>query len=376
MQKRVMIVAGEASSEMYGALLAKQLKAIAPDAALYGMGGVRMKREGVNIITPIVSSHGLVEVFRLLKGLKKSFDDLVRTMKQNRPDVLVLIDYPEFNIPLSKKAKALGIPIVYYVSPTVWAWRMGRAKKIASRVNAIALIFPFELSIYKPLGVECEFVGHPVLDYHEQHFPPGSLSPQEARQRLGLQPDRPTLSIMPGSRSGEIKQHMPVLKESIKVLQKKYPELQFAIPQAPGVDLRQFIDGVTLVNERIGEVLLASDGAVIASGTAALEACFFHTPMIMIYKVPALNYFLGRLVLKIKTVSHVNMILDREVVKELIQDKFTVSNVVYHVEKILWDNENRQNITEAFKEVSKMFGSSGASRKVANMAARAAGWKT
>ena len=375
MQKRVMIVAGEASSEMFGALLAKQLKAIEPEVALYGMGGVRMEREGVKIITPIVSSHGLVEVFRLLKDIKKSYDALVATMKQNGPDVLVLIDYPDFNIPLSKKAKALGIPTVYYVSPTVWAWRKGRAKKIASRVNAIAIIFPFELSIYKPLGLYCDFVGHPVLDYHEQHFPPGSLSPQQARQRLGLEPDRPTLALMPGSRSGEIKQHMPVLKEAIKTLKTKYSELQFVIPQAPGIDLRHYVDGITLVNERIGEVLLASDGAVIASGTAALEACFFHRPMIMIYKVPALNYFLGKRLLKVKTISHVNMILDREVVTELIQNKFTVSNVVYHVEKILWDGENRKNIIEAFKEVSKMFGSSGASRKVANMVAKAAGWK-
>jgi lipid-A-disaccharide synthase len=374
MQKSVMIVTGEASSEMFGSLLSQQLKALAPEVYLYGMGGVRMEREGVQIITPIVSSHGLVEVFMLLSKLKKSFDTLVWTMRRNRPDVLVLIDYPDFNIPLAKKAKALGIPIVYYVSPTVWAWRKGRAKKIAHRVNAIALIFPFEVSIYKPLGVPCEFVGHPVLDYHEQLFPPGSLNHHEARLRLGLDPHRPTLAIMPGSRSGEIRQHMPILKQAIKVLQSKHPELQFVIPQAPGVDLKTSSNGITLVNERVGEVLLASDGAVIASGTAALEACFFHTPMVMIYKTPSLNYFLAKKIIKVKTISHVNMILDKTIVPELIQEKFTVTSVVCHVEKILWDTEYCSSMINAFKEVSKIFGPSGASYKTAKIVAKAAGW--
>jgi lipid-A-disaccharide synthase len=374
MNKSIMIVAGEASGELYGALLCQTLRELWPDIEIYGKGGSRMKQEGVELLATISGSLGLTETFSHLRRIKQSYDRLVRAMRQRRPDVLVLIDYPDFNIPLSRKAKSLGIPTLYYVSPTVWAWRKGRAKKIARRVNAIALIFPFESDTYKPLGIEYQFVGHPVLDYHEKRYPPGSLTHQEARKELGLDPDKKILALMPGSRKVEIEKLLTLLYDTARVLRKSHPELQFIMPVASDVIIDNKEPGIHYVKDKMGQVLMASDAAVITAGTALLEACFFNTPSVMIYKLSPLTYVLARMVLKVKYISHVNMILDKELIPELIQSEATVNNIVGALEKVLWDNQYQLHMIESLKKVKGMFGSAGASRKVARMAGKLAGW--
>ncbi len=369
-----MIIAGEASGEMYGALLSRALKSLWPDIVISGKGGTRMKEEGVKLFATISGSFGLMETIIHWRTLKKSFDKIVDTMKHERPDVLVLIDYPDFNIHLARKAKALHIPILYYVSPTVWAWRRGRARKIAELVDALALIFPFEVDIYRSLGVHCEFVGHPVLDFHELSFPPGSLTVEEARKSLGLDPSKTTLALIPGSRSMEIEKLLGLLKDTSHVLKRSHPEMQFITPQAPDIDFDLKGFDINVVKGRIGEVLIASDAAVVTSGTAALEACFFNTPTIVIYKLSLLTYLIGSAVIKVKFISIVNIMLGREVIPELIQFKATVKNIVEAVEKILGDTQYRKDMKESFMKVRGTFGPPGASLRVAKMAGKLAEW--
>ncbi len=369
-----MIISGEASGEMYGSLLSHELKELWPDIKISGMGGTLMMKEGVKLLDTISGSFGLIEAVMHLKRLKESFYKIINAIKKERPDLLVLIDFPDFNIHLAKKAKSLGIPILYYVSPTVWAWRRGRAKKISKLVDSLALIYPFETDVYKSLGANYEFVGHPILDFHARLFPPGSLTKEDARTSLDLHPLKTTIALIPGSRQMEIKKILPILENTYHVLKKSYPDIQYIIPQAPDIDFDLNGLDIRVVKGRIGEVLTASDAAIITSGTAALEACFFNTPTIVIYKLSPLTYLIGRLVIKLKYISIVNIMMNKEVIPELIQYKATVENIVKGVEQILSNIEYRNNMMKSFEKVKKEFGPPGASLKVAKMAGRLAGW--
>ncbi|RMD55590.1 MAG: lipid-A-disaccharide synthase, partial [Nitrospirae bacterium] len=354
MEKHIFIVAGEASGELYGALLCRALKKIVPNVHIHGMGGSMMAEEGVRLITSISGSHGLIETFRLLRKLKSDFDLLLKEIKKIRPNVVVLIDYPDFNIPLLKGIKKLNIPVLYYVSPTVWAWRRNRAKTIAAYADAIALIFPFELDIYRPLGIKSEFVGHPVLDYHEEILPE-RLTKEEAKESLGSSPDKITVALMPGSRNSEIKNLLPLIIGSARELKKRYKNnIEFFMPLVHSIDvsLDEYINIVD--RKRVGEVLSASDVGIIASGTAALEACFFGTPLVMIYKLSPITFFLAKRLIKVNYISHVNMIVNREVVPELIQDRANVNNIVMYVDKIIHDEAFRRNMLDAFIKVREI----------------------
>jgi lipid-A-disaccharide synthase len=373
--EKVLIVAGEASGELYGALLCRELKKLLPNIEMFGMGGSRMKAEGVQIMAGITGSHGAKEPIKLYTTLFKNAHDMLRHAQAVRPHLAVLIDFPDFNIRFAKKVKALGIPILYYVSPTVWAWRQGRAKTISELANAIALIFPFEEVYYKPYPIQSEFVGHPVLDYHAQHVPPGSMTPEEARKALGLNPEKKTVALFPGSRRTEIQLLLPVLIACSNILKQRYPDMQFIIPVAPDVELNVNEPGVVLIKGRVGETLSASDAAVIASGTAGLEACLFNTPQVMIYKVGFISYLLGRLILKVKYLSHVNIILDKPIVPELIERQADPKKIANAVIKLLDDSAYRQKTLDAYAQVQKAFGPPGASFKTAQIAAAGAGWK-
>ena len=202
MSRKVMISAGEASGELYGAKLSIELKKKWPDMHIFGIGGPRMRAEGVSIIAPISGVLGIAEVFRHLFRIRQTYQKAKESLINNRPDVLVLIDYPDFNIALAKKARAAGIPILYYVSPQVWAWRSGRVKKIAAIVNKMAVLFPFEVDFYKKTGLPCEFVGHPITESLDL-----SMTKEDMKKHLGLFPDRKVVALLPGSRPDEINRH-------------------------------------------------------------------------------------------------------------------------------------------------------------------------
>lgn len=378
MTETVMIVAGETSGELYGALLAGSLKQKRPGVNIIGIGGERMKEAGVSLISGISSAFGLTEAFSALRQLRSTFQKAVVALQHHRPAVLVLIDYPDFNLRLAKKAKDLGIQILYYVSPQVWAWRRKRIYKIAALVSRMAVILPFEEKIYRDIGLDCEFVGHPVYD-EIQELP---RDKQAMRTALGIHSGTPLLALLPGSRPHELDRLLPVMTDTVRECRKIFPGLQFCMPLAPNTDtakygpclqiLRQ--EGV-IINERKSlEVLSVADAAVIASGTATLQAALLGVPMTVIYKVTPLTYFLGKLILNITHVSLVNILSGREVVREFLQENASAPNIVGELQKILNDRTYRTGVTGAFDRLRELFSGKKASQRVADMIIQMAGW--
>lgn len=372
-----MIVAGETSGELYGALLASSLRRKRPDLTITGIGGQRMKEAGVNLIAGISSAFGFSEVLSSVSELKKTFNKAVEALVRDRPTVLVLIDYPDFNLRLAEKAKKMGIKILYYVSPQVWVWRRKRIYKIARLVDKMAVILPFEEKIYTDIGVDCEFVGHPVMDELRSL----KADKKGIRESLGLNPESPLLALLPGSRPDEINRLLPVMTEVISVFKKEFPDFQFCIPFAPNTDLDTYRsqvrdlrkEGVLINQGKSVEVLAASDCAVIASGTASLQAVLQDVPIVVIYKVTGLTYLIGRLVLKGEHISLANIISGREVVQEFIQDRASAKNVMDELRKILTDSGYRDGMLSSFAMIRDMFSGRRASERVSDMVLAMAG---
>ncbi|MBI4684293.1 MAG: lipid-A-disaccharide synthase [Nitrospirae bacterium] len=377
--KIVMIVTGESSGELYGALLAKALKIKCPDIHIIGIGGERMREAGVEIISGISGAFGLSEAISAYKAVKKTFMLAVNAIKEFSPRVIVLIDYPDFNIRLARAAKKKGIKILYYVSPQVWAWRKGRVKTIAEVSDRIAVILPFEEKIYKDAGIQCEFVGHPVLDEIESL----KQDRKDLKLSLGLNPEKPVLSLLPGSRHHELKSLLPVMLDVVRGFKAEFRDygFQFIIPVAPNTDIdryqihiRQLKDeGVIIKKENAINILSVADIAVIASGTATLQAAFLGIPMVVVYKVSPLTYFIGRIIVNVKYISLINLLSGREVVKELLQSHANAGNILYELKKIRKDREYKEHMTKQFRVVKDMFSGKNPSLRVAEMVCEMAG---
>lgn len=374
-----MIVAGESSGELYGALLATSLKKRKPDITVIGIGGERMKDAGVKIIAGITSALGLAEVISSFRAIRETFKKAEEALQRYKPCVLVLIDYPDFNLKLADKAKKNNIRILYYVSPQVWAWRRRRIKKIARLVDRMAVILPFEQELYRNAGLESEFVGHPAFD-EIQNF--NRKNRDEVIRELGLRADKPLLSLLPGSRPHELTKLLPVMAEILKEFKKEFHDYQYCIPFAPNTDLRQFSgvidtlrrEGVIVNQGKSLAVLSVSDYAVVASGTASLQAVFFGVPIVVVYKLFPLTYLIGRLIVKVKHISLVNILLQREVVKELLQSDVTSQNVLNELRTLMVDEVCRDRIKRAYEDVQQMFRGKKASDRVAEIIGEMAGW--
>ena len=399
-----MIVAGESSGELYGALLARALKEMRPNLRVIGVGGERMKEAGVDLVSHISDAFGLIEAVSSFKKIKTAFHNSVRAIEQFRPEVLVLIDYPDFNLKLAKIAKSLGIRILYYVSPQVWAWRKGRVRKIAALVNRMAVILPFEEKIYKNAGLSCEFVGHPILEEIAAVFeseigkmssfdvPPnrkvsgGAGAPgPELRTRfkevLGFDPDRPLLSVLPGSRPSELNRHLPLMIDVVRRIKadaeinqgKRY---QVCMPLAPNTDDQRYgsyleilrREGVEVRKGETVKILAASDLAVVTSGTATLQTAFLGVPMVVVYKLSPLTYHLGKRIIKVKYISLVNILSGREVVVELIQHRANPREIVGELKNIIFDTGRREEMLRAFEKIKERYSDKTASRRVAEIA--------
>jgi len=392
----IMIVAGESSGELYGSLLAKALKSKWPDVHIMGVGGEKMSEAGVELISPISDAFGLTEAISAFGKIKTAFNKTVEALKQSRPAVLVLIDYPDFNLKVAKLARSLGIKILYYVSPQVWAWRKGRVKKIAGLVDRMAVILPFEEEIYRNAGIPCEFIGHPVLEEIESVLGSsksigvqGSAFSKERRSlckaAIGLEPDRPLLSLLPGSRPSELKRHLPLIIEVIRRF-KREPEIsgkgyQLCMPLTLNTDetryhsyletLRQ--EGVVIKKGESVKVRAASDLAVVASGTATLQTAFLEVPMVVVYKLTPLTYHLGKHIIKVKHISLVNILSGREVVQELIQDSANPGEIVKELKKIITDTKYREDMLHYYRKIKEPFSGKKPSERVAEIVIEMAG---
>lgn len=367
-KRRVMIVAGEASGDLHGGNLAAALGEVRPGLGILGMGGEHMRRAGVEILVDnsSVAVVGLWEVLAHFRDIKAAYQTMKEGILSRRPSLLVLIDYPEFNLRLARVAKSAGVPVVYYISPQIWAWRRGRVKKIASLVRKMLVVFPFEEKFYRDAGIDCRFVGHPLLDAVG-----AATSPEELAGRVGLDPGRPILGILPGSRRKELANHLPVMLESFRLLKKKITGLQGIIPVAETLTPADFtphtegIDDLALVEHDIDGVMSLMDAAVVASGTATLQTALHQKPMAIVYRLSPLTYFIGRRLIKVKHIGIVNIVAGEEVVPEFIQHRATPENIVDYLTRIFEDREYRDRTVEKLNGVRARLGSPGASRKAA-----------
>ncbi len=317
-----MLVAGEASGDLHGASLCRSLKAAAPDARLFGMGGGRMAAAGMKLIADIRDSAviGLSEALRRLPALHRIYRHLTATLTGERPDVLVLIDYPGMNLRLAAVARRLGIPVVYFIPPQIWAWRPGRVRTIRNRVSLVLAVLPFERALYASAGVPVTFVGHPVLDAL-------AIVPDRsaARRELGLDDSALVIGLLPGSRRQEIERMMPLMRDAAGRIRAAHREARFAVGLAPTVEreaVARHLDGgpaAWLLTDHTYALMRASDLLLVTSGTATLEAALLGTPMVVCYRVSAFSEWVGHLVVQVPWISLPNLVLGRAVVPELVR---------------------------------------------------------
>ncbi|MDA8169597.1 MAG: lipid-A-disaccharide synthase [Nitrospiraceae bacterium] len=370
--KSVLIVAGESSGELYGALLAEELRKMYPDVNILGVGGERMRAAGVDVFREVSGAFGLVEAVSHLKDLKKTMDALIRKAEEERPPVAVLIDFPDFNFKAAAELKKRGVKILYYVSPQIWAWRADRIKKMARLVDKMALILPFEQEIYRKAGIPSEFVGHPVLD--EIAGFSGKTVEKEGREKI--------LALLPGSRPSELKRHLPLMADVLRMFKREFPEWGFRIPLAPNLKTDSFNgqlralrdEGAVIKKENALKVLSFCDAAVIASGTATLQAAFLERPFTVVYRLSPITFMLGRLLVKVKHVSLVNILSGREAVREFLQKDARPENVMAELRRLIKDPGYRASMIAEFVRVRDMFSGRSASRHTASMVSGMAGW--
>lgn len=370
------MVAGEASGDQHGATLARALTALSPGLTLSGMGGPRMAAEGVRLLHGIdrVSVVGGTEVLGRLPLLVRTLRDLRRRLRADPPRVLVLIDFPDFNLRLARSARRAGVPVVYFLAPQVWAWRRGRLRAMARDVSRVLAVFPFEVGIYQEAGIPVEFVGHPVLD----GLP--ALGREAAREGLA-EVDWPLIGLLPGSRSEEVRRHLPVLLGAAARIRARLGEVRFALPLAPTTPraaVAAAVQGsgveVSVLPGEAHRVMAAADLVVVSSGTATLEAACYGTPMVVVYRLSALSYGLARLL--VHGVSHIslpNIVAGQGVVPELIQGRATPEAVAEAALALLENGPVRTAQQAALAEVRARLGDPGAAERAARAVLRESG---
>ncbi len=368
MIERVMIIAGEASGDAHGAGVVRELKRRSPALDCFGIGGDKMEREGMTLVYHVrdMSFMGFVEVVKhlpLIRAVERRLEGLLRTHK---PDVLLLIDYPGFNLRFARIAKKYGVRVLYYISPQVWAWKKGRLKTMRGIIDKMLVILPFEQQLYEEHGIPVEFVGHPLLE--EMHV---TESRNEFCSRIGIDPSRRIVALIPGSRTQEIHGLFPTMLEAAAMLRKKYA-LEIVVAAAPNIPLglyRGMIPPgmpITIAEHAAHAVMKYAHSAMVTSGTATLETGCFGTPMVVVYKTSWITYWLARLVVRIKTIALVNIVAGRTVVPELIQHSATPAAVAGIIEAYLADAIRYKAVRNDLSSVMLKLGDAGASIKVAD----------
>ncbi|MDI6762938.1 MAG: lipid-A-disaccharide synthase [Thermodesulfobacteriota bacterium] len=369
--KKIMLVAGEVSGDLHGAHLVQAIQEIDPEIQFFGVGGEGLEKRGMKLLHHVhsLSVVGISEAFRKLRTALKILRELKKAMEQERPDLIILIDYPEFNLRLAGIARKKGIPVLYYISPQIWAWRHGRVRSIAKRVRKMVVLFPFEVPLYEAAGVDVEWVGHPLLDIVRP-----SLSREEALKQFGIDPEQKTIALLPGSRIEEVARLLPPLLDSTILLRKKMSELQFIIPLAPGISrtnlhpiLRDGLVPIRVVNGFSYDVMALSDLIITASGTATLEAAILGKPMVIVYKVSSLTYWVARALIRVKHIGLVNLVAGKEIAKELIQEEVNPERIAEEALRLLKDPVLYEKTVESMVEVRQSLGEPGAASRAARI---------
>ena len=372
--KRIMIVTGEASGDLHGAKLMSAITAQLPDTKFFGVGGKNMAAKGCEILIPgeELAVMGIVEIVGHLPVILNAFNKLKREFYgSNKPDALVLIDFPEFNLRLARQAKKAGIPVLYYVSPQVWAWRRGRVKKIAAVVDSLAAIFPFEPAFYDGQDILVKYVGHPLLDEFEE-----AGNCQNLRPRLQISQDKKVVGLFPGSRHNELRYMLDTLVESAQLIFDKEPEVHFLVPVANTLSRADIqsrfptqlpVSFIESDDATIYDVASSCDTILTVSGTVTLQIALVGTPMAIFYKVSPLTYAIGKRLIKVDHAGLANIVAEDRIVPEFIQDMATPQNLADEALRVLNDSRYANDMRSALEQVHTKLGEPGCSARVAEM---------
>jgi lipid-A-disaccharide synthase len=366
---RLLLSCGEASGDLYAGALTRELRALDPTISVAGLGGPQFAAAGGRLIDDYrdLAVTGLTEVIAKLPRSYSALRSMVAAAEAERPHALVVIDFPDFNFRLARRVKRLGVPVVYYIAPQIWAWRASRLETIRAIADLVLVIFPFEESIYRDAGVPVEFVGHPLIDL---------VKPSATRERFlsahGLSPSAPTVAILPGSRPNEVSRILADLLSAAALIRSAVPQAQFVVARAPHLDDRMFTAtdpkpaSIPLVVEGDTDTVLASsDLALTASGTATVQAALHDTPMVIVYRTSPITYRLARRLVRVDAIGMVNLIAGEKIVPELVQDALTPDAVAREAVAILTDPARAARIREGLARVRGKLGGSGASRRAA-----------
>jgi len=364
----ILIIAGESSGDIYGADLVHEFKKRHPQVNFFGIGGTQMEKEGVRLLFP---SHdlavvGLIEVLGHLPRIKKIFSAVLREAERAKPSAAVLIDSPDFNLRLAKRIKKLSVPILYYISPTVWIWRKGRLRSIKKTVKRMMLIFPFEEDIYRQRQIPAVYIGHPLV-----HKISVSLNRGDFFSKYGLDLQKKTICLLPGSRRSEIHFHMPILVKAMDKISQEH-DVQFILVQANNLEshfldqhIPDHLSNLLVIREEGYSAMSHSDLAISACGTANLELAILETPFLAFYRLSSLTYHLGIHLLKLKRFSIVNILSGKKVITELIQSQFTVENLTLEVRRLLTSQQSRDRMIADFRNIKDSLGDKKASYNAA-----------
>jgi lipid-A-disaccharide synthase len=371
---RLLVSCGEPSGDLYAGALVRELRAIDPQIVVSGLGGPAFAASGGTLLEDYrgLAVTGLTEAVRKIPKSYRALRRLVAWSRANRPDALVVIDFPDFNFRLARRIKRLGIPVIYYISPQIWAWRPKRIEAIRSFADRVLVIFPFEEAIYREAGVPVEFVGHPLIDLARPSAPRARFL-----QSHGFSMSAPTIAILPGSRPNEVSRILPDLMVAAKKIRMRLPSAQFFVARAPNLDDHQFeslsAGGQTLFRVIEGDtdaILAASNVVLTASGTATVQAALHGTPMVIVYRVSPLTYRLLRRLVTVSNIGMVNLIAGDRIVPELIQEAFTPATVAGEAISMLTDEERVNRIRAGLARVRERLGGPGASRRAAEAVLR------
>lgn len=366
----LMISAGEASSDMHAAHALTALKNQGLEFDSFGMGADKLEAVGMELTLDCreLAVIGIVDVLINYPKFLKRLKLLRETMRQRKPDLLIIVDYPDFNLKLAETAKELGIPVLFYISPQIWAWRKKRIKRIGSLVDHMAVLFPFEVDVYEQANIPVRYVGHPLVDDAQSPF-----DKTQAREHLGLS-SKVLVSLQPGSRNGELSRNLPLMLQSAKLLHQKHSSIEFAIPVAPTLDRNQIEHlvneshmDVAIIEGQSYNVMRAADAVLTASGTATLETAMLGTPMAVMYVINAINYALMNRLIQIDNIGLVNIVAGRRICKEFVQSEAIPQAMADELEQLLFNADYRREMQSDLRDVREKMGTGGASDRVAQL---------
>ncbi len=365
---RILMIAGEPSGDLHAAGVVREIRQRRPEWEIVGIGGPQMAAAGMTCFhsTDEMAILGFVEVLRHFPFIRRVMNEMKVEILNNRPDLVILVDYPGFNLRFARFVHRQGIPILYYISPQVWAWGKGRVKKMARWISKMAVIFPFEEEIYRRAGVDVTFVGHPLLEKFARGKDPANL-----KRELDIPPSKKIFGLLPGSRPQEVRKLLPEMIRTFELLRKDFPELEGVVSQSPQLSSEfytPFLRPGLKLTPHTEALMRSSHFMLVASGTATLEAALSGTPFAVVYRLAPLSYFIGKHLISVDHIGMVNIVAGRRVVPEFVQGDFQAEKMVSAIGKILREPKEYKAIQKALSEIPKKLGTPGASARVAELA--------